>query len=134
MHKVYGVWDISLTFTVHRIVDWKFEKKSHYIWKMHWFHFIKNLEKTDCSKFQLLWTVWAQTLNSLYTLDWWKKMKCSGNGITMAEVCQLLFILVIVIPFPALFREISFFFHQSNVYKIFRVWAYTVHCLSYKLH
>ena len=52
-----------------------------------------------------------------YTNDWWKKWNCSGNGITVAEVPQLLFILgkiksnwrtsATVIPFP---EQFHFFF------------------------
>ena len=84
--------------------------------------------------------LWAQTLKLLYMLDWWKKNcseKCWNGmefmGALSSHVCKYAPMGSISIPFPALFRAISFFFHQSNVYKSFRVWAHTGINLSFHI-
>ena len=111
-----------------------FKNKWYILYEMTWCNSSKAtfLEYKNSSSFLvfplMLYSLWAQTLNSLYMLDGWKK---NENGITMAEVCQSLLILATinsnwhtsaVIPFS---EQFHFFFHQSNVYKLFRVWAHS---------
>ena len=69
--------------------------------------------------------LWAQTQKLLYTLDWWKKNcseKCWNGmefmGALSSHVCKYAPMGSISIPFPALFRAISFFFISPTCTKV----------------